>query len=279
MAEVGGTGDLRAPALSPDGSRIALRQRENDGVNLDLWVIEQARGTTTRFTFDPGDDGNPVWSPDGSRIAWSAARDGWNGLMVKSANGVGAEERVAELGSGSAPTQWSQDGRHVVYQIFTPKTLYDVGIVDMTGDRKAQMLLQTPFNESRASLSPDSKWLVYESDESGRAEIYVASFEGASGKWQVSTRGGTDPVWSRDGRELFFLGADQRLMTVPIAPGDAFNPGTPQPLFRIVTEASRRRNVYCPSPDGQRFLFLVPVGESTTPMTVMVNWRTHEAGK
>src|SRR5262249_26999959 len=111
------------------------------------------------------------------------------------------------------------------------------------------------------------------------AEIYVVPFPTSSGKWQISTRGGIEPCWSNDGKELFYLSPDGRLMTVPVTTGASFNPGTPQPLFRVQTEAGQRRNVYCPSPDGKNFLFLVPYGENSTPMTVMVNWRAGKGQK
>jgi hypothetical protein len=109
--------------------------------------------------------------------------------------------------------------------------------------------------------------------------VYVVSFQGNAGKWQISTRGGIEPHWSHDGRELYYLSPDQKLMSVPTAPAATFSPGTPQPLFRIATEATRRRNAICVSPDNQKFLCMVPVGENSTPMTVMVNWRAGQARK
>jgi dipeptidyl aminopeptidase/acylaminoacyl peptidase len=135
-------------------------------------------------------------------------------------------------------------------------------------------VLQTPFIETRASFSPDGRWIAYQSNESGRMEVYVASFQGAAGKWQISTNGGTDPCWSRDGRELFFLTLDQTLMSMPVASGPSFQPATPQALFRVRVEAGNRRNVFCPAPDGKRFLFLLPLGETNTPMTMVLNWRS-----
>jgi len=131
----------------------------------------------------------------------------------------------------------------------------------------------------RACFSPDGRWIAYQSNESGRAEIYVASYSGPAGKWQISTSGGIDPAWSRDGKELYFLSPDQHFMVVPILPGATFTPGTPRFLFHVQTETGLRRNVYTVSPDGKRFLFLLPIGESNTPMTVTVNWRGERSGK
>ena len=272
LSEAAPTADYRAPALSPDASKIAIRRADPDSRNLDIWVIDTARGTTTRFTFDPGDDGNPIWSPDGSRIAWTAFRNGEDALWVKAANGVGAEEKITTTGANSAAQCWSRDGSTIFFQSFGAN-LSDVQAVDVNGDRKPRIVLGSRFAEGRAQLSPDGHWLAYQSDESGRPEVYVVSYPAGSGKWQISTNGGIEPCWSHDGRELFYLGSDARLMSVPIPVGPGFNPGTPQPLFRVQTEQSQRRNVYCPSPDGKRFLFLVPSGQNETPMTVLVNWR------
>jgi protease II len=145
--------------------------------------------------------------------------------------------------------------------------------VDLHGDRKPRTVITTKFIAGRAQLSPDGHWLAYQSDESGRPEVYVVSYPGGAGKWQISTSGGIEPCWSRDGNELFFLSSDGRLMTVPTPAGASFNPGNPQALFRVATEQSPRRNVYCPSADGKKFLFLVPAGQNETPMTALVNWR------
>jgi Tol biopolymer transport system component len=272
VSEVAPAADFRGPALAPDGGRVAIRRR--DGGNLDIWLIDPARGTTTRFTFDPGADGNPVWSPDGSRVAWTSAETGGDGISVKSAGGLGQEQVLATVpAQGSAVLDWSRDGEFILYQVDNGATGMDLFRVPTTGGGKPEVLLQTPFNETRGRFSPDRRWLAYQSNESGRAEVYVASLAGGAGKWQISTAGGTDPCWSRDGRELFYLSPDQRLMSVPVAAGESFAPGTPQPLFRVQVEPGFRRNVYDVSPDGQRFLFLVTAGETTTPMTVMLNWR------
>jgi Tol biopolymer transport system component len=270
LAEVAPAADFRGPALSPDGRRIAIRR--TDAQNLDVWVIDPARGTTTRFTFEPGADGNPVWSPDGTQIAWTGdTRDG-PAILIKSASGLGEVKRVLLPGPASAMLDWSRDGGRLLYQALQTATGTDLLTAPPVADAKPEVLIQTPFNEMRARFSPDGRWVAYESNESGRAEIYVASLAGAAGKWQISVQGGSDPCWSRDGRELFYLSADQQLMTVPVSTDGGFHPGTPQPLFRVQVEAGLRRNVYDVAPDGQRFLFLLTAGQRNTPMTVVVNW-------
>ena len=272
--ELAGAADYRGPALSPDGRRIGIRRRDNDGTNLDIWVIDPARGTTTRFTFSPGADGNPIWSPDGTQIGWTSTVGDSEAFLVKSAGGLGKEQKIAGTGINSAMLDWSRDGTYVLFQSVGGKTAADIYSIRMDGtDHTPEIVLQTPFNETRAHFSPDGRWIAYQSDESGRNEVYVASFKGAAGKWQISTNGGGDPCWSRDGKELFYLATDQKLMTVPVSMGESFSPGTPQALFRIQTEVSRRRNVFDVSPDGTKFLFLVPVGETNTPITAVINWR------
>jgi len=278
LSEVAPAADFRAPALSPDGTKIAIRRADPDSRNLDVWVMDSVRGTTTRFTFDPGDDGNPLWSPDGSKIAWTASRNGANGVWIKAANGVGEEERVAITGPNSAALCWSRDGSTIFYQSFDGG-MSNIMAVDLQGDRKPRTVITTKFIAGRAQLSPDGHWLAYQSDESGRPEVYVVSYPGGAGKWQISTSGGIEPCWGRDGKELFFLSSDGRLMTVPTPLSASFNPGTPQGLFRVQTEQSPRRNVFCPSLDGKKFLFLVPAGQNETPMTALVNWRGNSGRK
>jgi len=279
LAELAPAADFRAPALSPKADRVAIRLREANSANLDLRVMDLTRGTSTRFTFDPVADGNPVWSPDGASIAWTTEVGDSDVVAIKAATGLGQPRIVARHLGGTAVLDWSRDGRWILYQGITGGSAMDVYAVPAAGDAPPERILATPFREGRARFSPDARWMVYESDESGRAEVYVIPFRGTSGKWQVSTRGGSDPFWSRDGREIFYLSPDRQLMSVPVSYGETFTPGTPQPLFRVQVEGSPRRNVYDVAPDGQRFLFLVTAGEASTPMTVVVNWRAAQGKK
>ena len=273
LAEIAPAADFRAPALSPDGKRIAIRR--TDAGNLDLAMIEPGRGTSTRFTFDPGQDGNPIWSPDGSRIAWTASSGDASVIHIKSASGLGEVQSLALGAAGAATMDWFRNEDRLLYQVVNTATGYDIFTIAIREGAKPEPLIRTPFIEGRGRLSPDGRWLAYESWESGRAEVFVTSLQGAAGKWQISARGGSEPCWSRDGRELFYLSADQQLMAMPVIAGESLQPATPQPLFRVITEPGNRRNVYDVSPDG-RFLFLVPASEQSTPMTVVVNWRGGE---
>ena len=273
LGDVGSTANMRAPALSPDGSKVAVRAVDPGDNNLDIWVIDMARHTTSRFTYDAGDDGNPVWSPDGSKILWTSFRSNQQGLYVKPSNGVGADEKLLNAPGDGAITQWSPYG--LLGHFALPNGAYDVFKMNMDGQApQLTPFLDSKFVEQRAYASPDGRWVAYESDESGRPEVYVVPFTGTDGKWQISPRGGSDPQWSADGRELYFIAADGSFTVVPIVPGAAFDFGLPQPLYRVQVEQSRRRNVYCPAKDGQRFLWILPLNDSSTPMTVMVNWRS-----
>ena len=273
LSEITAPADYRGPSLSPNGDRIAVRLREASGDNLDVWVIDLARGTSTRFTFDPKPDGNPTWSPDGSKIAWTGNVGDSAAILIKSATGMGQQQILLKLPGGTAVLDWSRDGKYILYQQVTTSTNSDIFAVPTSGDGPIETVVSSPFRDYRGRFSPDGRWVVYESDESGRSEVYVVPFHGNSGKWQVSTRGGSDPCWSRDGREIFYLSPDRQLMSVPVTTGENFVPGTPQPMFRVQVEPGPRRNVYDVSPDGKRFLFLLTAGEASTPMTVVVNWR------
>jgi Tol biopolymer transport system component len=241
--------------LSPDGSRVEMGRSLNG--NLDVWLLEAARGVMTRFTFDPAVDVAPLWSPDGSRIIFTSARNGIVGLYVKSSR-TGSEDLLLESPQPKVANDWSRDG-YIIYRISDPKNGHDLWILPPSADRKPYPFLATPFNESLAQFSPDARWVAYQSDESGQYQIYVQLFPGPGGKWQISNAGGTQPRWSRNGKELFYIANDRKLMSVSVdtSVGKAFKSGSPAELFTThMVEASgaTQRPVYAVSPDGQRFL-------------------------
>jgi Tol biopolymer transport system component len=274
--------DLR---LSPDGKRIAISQFDNKSRNTDVWLYEIGRAVWTRFTFDPAAERWPIWSPDGSTIVFSSNRKMRQDLFQRASSGAGNEELLLESSINKAPSDWSRDGKFIAYHADDPKTRNDIWILPMNpketgGERKPIPFLQTEFSEVRASFSPDGRWISYMSDESGRMEVYIRPFPGPGGKWQVSTNGGSRPRWRRDGKELFFLAADNRIMAAEINLGaTTVDVGAVRALFQISPFGGAGRDIYDVTGDGQRFLVATPGSEEiSSPITLVVNW-TEEVKK
>jgi serine/threonine-protein kinase len=268
------------PRLSPDGTQVAVDVRDPDA---EIWVWNIVRDTLTRLTFDPLWDRFPVWSPDGRRIAFSSQRDGSEGNPFwQAADGTGQVERLADQREGQVfPTSFSPDGTRLLLigdsAVGTGQD--DIRMVSFNGgDRAVTPLLATSFNERNPEVSPDGRWLAYESDETGRLEIYVRPFpEVDAGRWQVSTGGGTQPLWARSGRELFYRSGDA-LMVVPNEVGRMFAAHTPARVLTGQYAPTLGGRNYDVSPDGQRFLML-KVGTSgdddqsaAARFTVVENW-------
>ena len=285
---VGPPGNYRGIDLAPDGTHVAAHR--HDGNGGDIWVTDLSRSTTSRFTFDASQENSaPIWSPDGTRIVYSSFRNGKSGLYQKLANNAGTEERLVESNSTTLPVSWSPDGNLIVYQVEDPRTLSDLWVLPLSGDRKPSALLHTPFGESFGQISPEGKWLAYQSGETGRLEVYVQPFPSGAGKWQISTNGGLLPRWRRDGRELFYttqlLGG--KMMAVDIkSMGSTFEAGSPKELFDSpspypITHSGIRSgagpyHTHAVSPDGQRFLIPYPPSSDTAgltmPIAVVENW-------
>ena len=271
LGAVGAPGNLFSASISPDGSTVAVARSDPQMSTGDIWLHDLARGATSRFTFGPKINGSPVWSPDGSRIVFGSTRDGTFRLYVKPTGGAGKEELLSNL--RGLPSDWSRDGRFIVSSQFGTKG-YDIWVLPISGDRplvpgKPFPFLQTEFNERWAKLSPDSQWVAYTSNESGQNEVYVQTFPSPGGKSQISTGGGSRPVWRRDGRELFYIAADGKLMAVEVKLGSKLEAGAPKPLF----DTRLGNGPFDISPDGRRFLLANPSEDAgRTPMTVVVNW-------
>ena len=231
--------------------------------SIHLWIENLGGQPPLRLTYSAGAEFAPVWSPDGRQIVF--AQDPGNGsvrLRLKKVGDAGDGEEPLAPTNFQIPHDWSSDGRFIVYSDDDPKTHNDLWILPMDGNRKPIPFLKTSFEESDARLSPDGRSIAYVSDESGRSEVYAASFPSGENKRRVSVEGGSQPRWRKDGRELFFLAADARLMAVPVRPGEPVDLGVPASLFRSPTTASNRSelatwNDYDVSPDGQRFLIRV----------------------
>ena len=241
----------------------------------DIWLLDLQRGTETRLTFDAAGDRAPLWSPDGSEIIFASDRTGVWDLYRKSVNGAKPEEPIGATPGDEFPYQWSNDGRYVVSHVPNPQTNWDIWVTPVAEPSKARPFLQTPFNEVQGALSPDGQWMAYASDETGIFEVYVQSFPVARKKWQVSVRGGSEPKWRSDGRELFYIAPQHKLMSVEIRQDSTFQAGVPRELFRMAIPdlASSFPSNYEVVGQGQRFLVntLVPNALSS-PISVVLNW-------
>jgi eukaryotic-like serine/threonine-protein kinase len=275
---VGKPGTYEDLAISRDGKTVALLVYA--GTRNDLWLQDVGRGVLSRFTFNSGFSRSPVWSPDGSRLIYAFEPEGAFAFDIyqKPIGGNSQAELLFHSVIGGWQDDWSPDGKWLVYQEVGHDTGNDLWLLPLTADRKPVPYLLTPFDERSARFSPDGKWMAYQSNESGRFEIYVQTFPASGAKYQISSLGGTDAQWRRDGKELFYIGADKKLMAVPVKLGSTLEAGTPQSLFPVPeTRATLKSFVYEPSVDGQRFLVDVPVegnqSDTAPPLTIVTNWQ------
>jgi Tol biopolymer transport system component len=237
------------PALSPNADRVAVSADENE--NRDVWIHDVARGTVTRLTFTDGEEWVPGWSLSGDEVTYLTAAQGDATGWSKAADGTG---EARSLGI-TAPRGYTPDGRYLLFTERGSGTRGDVGFVDLEGDGERVMILQSAANESSGELSPDGSFLVYESDESGREEIYLTRFPSGEGRWQVSLNGGVRPRWNPSGGELFFT-YETTLYAVEVELEPTVRLGTPDPLFNAALLGISVFNGYDIAPDGQRFIFV-----------------------
>lgn len=283
LAPAGAPGKVFNPAISPDGKLVAF-ERDNNG-GSDLWLLDVNRGVETRFTSDPSSNIAPVWSPGGDSVVFASNRSGVYNLYQKAANGSGGEVRLLSNTITDSPEQWSRDGRSIVYFELDTKNKRDLWTLPVepgTADRKPIPFLRSEFDELLGQISPDSHWMAFTSDRSGRREVYVRPFPPGDGEWTISIAGGQAPRWRGDGRELFFEAADGKIMAVPVTravPGAhaVFEPGTPLALFdaHLAHETQARYFEYDVTADGKRFLLNTAGGAgalSAPSLTVVTNW-------
>jgi eukaryotic-like serine/threonine-protein kinase len=268
------------PSLSRDGRYVALHRTV--GTNDDIWLLELARGVLSRFTTEDASEIAPRWSPDGGQVVFGSNRNGVYDLYSKSTTAGGSEELVLATSQNKSVTDWSADGGFLLYRSVDPTTSHDLWALPLDGDKKPFPVVRTDAVEPYGQFSPDGKWIAYQSNESGRDEVYVQPFPGPGAKVRISTNGGAQMRWRRDGKELFYIALDGRLMTVPIQPGHnsgALEPATAAPLFTTnvgppVPPQSGYNQSYMISPDGQRFLMSIFTEQaSVPPITVVLNWQ------
>ena len=265
VKSLGEPANINELALSPDGQRAVATILNSTGTS-DLWMYDLVRGVGSRFTFQSEGSYAPVWSPDGRQVAYSD----FNGrLFIKAADGASEPRAVLEeTGGNHQVDDWSPDGKTLLFWKQSAKTGFDIFLLPVTGEAKPQPLIVTAAGERFASFSPDSRWLLYVSDESGRRELYVVSYPGAGGKWQISTAGGAGGGWVENGRRIIYGDLDSHLFSVNVAAqGANLVIGAPRPIFggRPIPD------VLAVAKDGQRFLAAVPQEESTSPMLVLVS--------
>jgi eukaryotic-like serine/threonine-protein kinase len=261
VAALGYWGDAR---LSADGRRIAATGRER-GV-ADIWVLDATSWNADRFSFDPVEEEFPVWSPDGRTIAYTVANPGASRRLVLKGTESGATPRVIRVWPRHVHlTSWSPDGRYLAFYDYTPTNGNDVWVIAVAS-KDSQLISGGPKSEASPAFSPDGRWVAYQSNETGRAEIYIVPFPPTGAKWQASPDGGTLPRWDKSGRILYYL-HDGRLMAQPVTTGREFSKEQPTPMF--LTDALS----YDVAPDGKHFLLVRPFGETTpTSLTIIANW-------
>jgi len=265
LGPVGEPAELGGFAPSPDGSTVAVARRNSEEGGSSLWLLDLARGTNMRLTFAPLRADSPGWSPDGRRIAF----EGENGLYQVASNSAAPPELLLKLPGRGSVDSWSSDGKFLFYTEAGPKTS-SLRALPLSDDRKPTPVVESAFNVRRGRISPDSRWIAYVSDETGRDEIYVQTFPAGGGKWLVSGNGGTHPEWRGDGRELFFASPERMIMSVTIAGGaNAMEAGIAHPLFRIPGPAT-----FAVTRDGLRFLVKIPATDpESEAIHVVLNWR------
>jgi len=265
---------LSHPSFSPDSKRVVWNHSDPRSAHHELWILDLTRDTNSKFTFDPSSNDFPVWSPAGDYVYFGSSRGGAWGLYRKLASGAGSDELLYQSGNWKSPASlWP--GHALLYAELDPGSKWDIWALPDSGERKPVPLLHSPVNELLPQFSADGKWIAYTSDETGRNEVYIQSYPLSGAKVQISTAGGTQARWRQDGRELFFLAPDGKLMAVGLQPGEVLQAGRPKELFQ--TRGPSFTNVgytYAVTPEGQRFLVNTrgEEVEASPPIQVMVNW-------
>jgi Tol biopolymer transport system component len=278
LGRVGSSGAFSQPTLSRDEHVIGVRRIDPETQDADIWQIDLSRNIESRVTTYGSVTLNPVWSPEGTRLIFASSRGTPPNLYEAVPAATGSETRLLESSFNSQPTDWSADGRYIVYASQHPTNGWDLMLLPATttdGERRPMPLVQTPFNEHLGRVSPDGRWLAYMSNESGSNEIYVQTFPPGGGKWRISTSGGMEPVWRGDGRELFYMGLDGSLMAVNVTGGAGFQTSAPAALFKPgVSRGFLYEPTYAVSHDGRRFLINTFTEEpKTLPTKILFNWR------
>jgi Tol biopolymer transport system component/DNA-binding winged helix-turn-helix (wHTH) protein len=268
LGTIGEPGQYQTIVLSPDENRVVLERSDLPSQTINLWILDLASGILSRQTSHAGNDADPRWSPDGRELVFGWHRKGFSDLYRKA---VGGNDDVLlfESGEPKYPKFWLKDSKSMLFINSNGRTLYQLSL---TGDRQPVVLTKSEFNRDNFVLSPDERWVAFNSNESGRWEVYVAAFPAFTEKRQVSATGGCQALWRKDGKELFYLTMDGKLMAAEVKTGASLQSRIPQMLFQSRTTVSPIYIQYCVSADGKRFLIKDPAGEDGAPFTVVLNW-------
>ncbi|HTD53122.1 MAG TPA: hypothetical protein VK780_08855, partial [Thermoanaerobaculia bacterium] len=272
LQAVGPAGSYWEPTFSPDGRRLAVPRMNPEALEGSIWTIDIERGNLARLSSQRAVSSTPLWSPDGRRIIYGTYPSGE--VYVRDANGAEPEKLLFKTPTFTPLDDWSRDGRYIFSDVIDWRTFhFDVWVRDLQSGQ-SRPILQAKFNQSGARLSPDGAWLAYESDESGTSEIFVRSFPEARERRQVSASGGSQARWRGDGRELFFVSPDRKIMGVDVRTQPAFETGTPRVLFQTrILPLVEVRNHYDVTSDGQRFVVNSRRQEDAMlPITVISGW-------
>jgi serine/threonine protein kinase len=267
---IGTPGGFANPSISPDGRRLGFEQTDKDGRHIDIWIYDLTNNATTRFTFGPGLNEIPIWSPDGKRIVYGSSQKLNFTVYLKNADGSGSEREISDLGAQEQGVwDWSHEGKFLLLR--KDNELWYLSVPDF----QAKPYLQPKWIVRNAQFSPDGRWVAYASNETGNWEVYVSPFPGGTGKWQVS-RGGGEPRWRQDGKELFYLSAEGKMTAVPVNMGASFEAGPPVALFQThIRQPISAQDMfsYAVTGDGQRFLINTKVDEpNAAPLSIILNW-------
>jgi Tol biopolymer transport system component len=257
-------------SIAPNGRSVAVNKTDAGSQNTDIWTYELQRDSAKRLTFGTAFDAAPIWSPDARQVLFFSSQQHSNDLYLKNSDGMQEEKVIVHDDSDKVPNDWSRDGKYILYTRDT-----DLWILTLP-ELKSSLFLKAPSIFRNGQFSPDGKLVAYASNESGKWEIYVTSFPDARGKWQVSSGGGEQPRWRSDGKELFYLSSDRKMMVAPVTSGANFDSGSPVALFQTTPRqpvSSRDQFAYDVSQNGQRFLVNTQLKQAETqPMSIILNW-------
>ena len=280
LGSLGPPGTYLAPRLSPDGSVLAVTRADPQTGSADVWIMDSARNSESRFTFDPAFDFHPVWSADGKRILFSSNRTGAFNLFEKEVTGRTPERQLSRTDQTQLAEDWSRDGRFALFLDQQANSAQDLWILPLQVPGKPFPFARTGSGKRNGQFSPNGHWIAYDSDETGSYQVYVQAFSGEErphgAKWQISISGGSQPRWRSDGREIFYIGTDRKLMSVEVSePNSTFQAATPQTLFDAgVLAINDFSFVYDVAPDGKRFLLVTPANQDrAAPLSILTNFR------